>query len=787
MSPTARILQRFKMQADPRVRLAAALLATVAGIAVLSLLIAYFVLPALLQIDWTRPLFLWDPIPKIPKIALLVIYICILVAGMGTIGLLIRIFNTSDRSADRALEVLRGLLPWLLRPRMKLAVAALAFSSLPLLWALFITPFEVPNEFLALPTQTVLVDDTTSETRDFIADHHLEGLSIPTPGTPSTPPLLLSLKEAVSVDVARGLAHELPEIYWYDKDKRALEVHRIPDVEQYQTLLSLTDATQRPLLQKRFLDDLGDALALAARQYTAREKDFLHRNRPELERALVLGRFFYHHSFIFSPAVALAQDPHVPYASQYGKGLTQGFAFVLASVQEHLQFNAYLLMLYASYPLYLLLLLVVGRGCGLSPWGLLFIAAATLFSFLMSELETVRLGVGLAPWRHMFDVVVLYMLYRYGTRQTVWHWLLLSAAVVGGIYWSREMGSLIGLSAVGVLLALAIQKRNLLGIIPMAGLLSITFVSWLLSDPYAQSVTWAVPLGANTPSVPWGFITAMVTVVSAMLAFWLWLAGRLDDNPQNFGWWCVMGAAVFSAAASGIYLMYYPRPHHLAPNIPALALGAAASWAILEQSLGNDEARSRVQLVPRVGTLVLLLTVAGLGAARGVEAAFESRIFHTHVTHDWDFPVARLTSTGEPDLLLQGVDMITRENPQATVDILSPWETALLPLAGKGKNGPFLLSFDSLLTEREVVELADHLVHKGHERLFVDTRLMSGAYELPLLPDAYMQNRLYASVLRVRAHVTLRDVFSRIEHCYELEEKGPFISAYRRISQDCDP
>jgi len=640
---------------------------------------------------------------------------------------------------------------------------------------------------LALTTQTRLASGVTVDTLDFIAEHRLEGLSIPTQTASVLAPLRLTVEQTGGKNAARALAREHPEAYWYDEPRQILEVHRILDVHQYQTLLALSEPEQVQQLQRRFRDDMGDALELATRKYTAEEKDFLRRNRPELERALVLGRFFYHHSFIFTSAVALAQDPTVAHASQYGKGLTQGFALLLSVVPEQLRFNSYLLALYASYPLYFFIAITVGRASGLSRWSVVFVAATTLFGFTLSDIETVRLGVGLAPWRHMLDLVVLYALGRFGQRSTPIHFLFLAVAVFAGIYWSQEMGLFIGLSAVGVLVALAVKRQDARGVFPILGLAVIVVVGYLVADPDAQAVTWAVPLGANTPTVPRGFVSVTAGTVTAMLTAWLWLAGRLGSDPKTIGWWCMTGAAVLYIAANGIYVMYYPRPHHLAPALPVLALGTAAGWTLLARSLGDGLTGARVRLAGSSATALVLLVVVGISVLRTAEALGERQIFAVHVTHRWDFPAAQLLSTGDPSLLRASVELIRRTSPQASVDILSPWEAVLLPLAGKGKSGPFVLSFDSLLTDREVLELVEHLLHRGNGTLFVDSRLISGIYELPPLEDAYMQNRLTAAVLRLRAHVMLREVFSRIEKCYQQEEAGPLITAYKRISQDCLP
>lgn len=776
---------RSLSQINARWRLAAMGGAVFVFVTALFLVITRELLPLILQkIDLARTLFLWDPMPRVPKVVLLLLYVSLLGAGLLAIALLVRIFNASEHNAANVLARVQGLSSRLLRPRINVAVTIAAFACLPLFWALFVTPFDVPNEFLALQTQTRSADGKIRSSLDYLANRRLEGVVVPVPGASFRPPFRLVLAGPEVFNKAKMLALSFPELYWFDEHTETLEIQRIGDMSQYQALLLIADTRARGELQRHFRDEVGDAQALATRQYTAEEKDFLSRNRPELERALVLGRFFYHHNFIFSAAVVRAQDPQAEHGSQYGKGLTQGFAAVLSVVPENLRFNAYLLLLYASYPLYLVIVLLAGRACGLTHWKLYFIAVATVASFLLSEIETVRLGVGLAPWRHFLDVAVLYALWRYGQRSSAVNWTILSAFVFLGIYWSQEMGMFMGLSALGTLLALAIQQRELRRLGPFLGLMFVVVGGWLVSSPHAQALTSAVLLGANSPDIPFGLVTGTALSICGLLTAWLWLASRLGDR-QALGWWCVAGAAVFYSAASGLYLMFYPRPHHLAPICPVLAFGIVAGWAILARAGLQEGVMGRMRLVVNSVTLALVLAVGGLAVLRMVEVAGERRIFATHVLQPWDFPAARLNSTGDPALLKQGVDMIRARNPQAVVDILSPWEVALLPLSGKGKNGPFVLSFDSLLTEREVNMLTNHLVQHGNDVLFVDSRLIAGQYELPLLEDAYLQNRVLSSVLRLRAHAMLREVFSRVRGCYRLEEQGPLISAWRRVSRDC--
>ena len=122
----------------------------------------------------------------------------------------------------------------------------------------------------------------------------------------------------------------------------------------------------------------------------------------------------------------------------------------------------------------------VARRFGIDASGQLLIAVVTVLSYLLSEMETVRLGVGLAPWRHWLDVVVLLALYRFGRAQALRNFLPLLISIVAAVYWSKEMGAFIGLSAVGALLALALFFRQSLAAL-VALVLFVVVAIWLLN------------------------------------------------------------------------------------------------------------------------------------------------------------------------------------------------------------------------------------------------------------------------------------------------------------------
>jgi len=753
---------------------------------VVTALVAYVAYPLLFYADWARPLFPWDPMQKTPKFVMLLWYADLLGSGVLFFAIALYASSLSEFEADAYLRRVRLLLGRWINLRGRWLIILLMFCGLPLVIALFVTPFRIPNEFLGIETRTNSGNSPAIPSVSYINGRKLEGLDIPAIGSQVSRIERFPISGNQVREDARRLVLSNPQLFWFDEAHNLLEVHRIETVSQCKELLRIVDPESSARLRRKFRDDLGDELELATRQYSSEEKDFLQRNRQELGRSLVLGRFFYHHDFIFPVAAARAQDSVAGYGSQYGKGLTQWFSGVISLFREDYRFNAYLLLLYSSYPIYLLVVIGMARACGLRGTPLLLVAFGTIGSYLLTDIETVRLGVGLAPWRHIWDVLVLYSLWRYANRPALSNWMLLAVTILISIYWSRDLGLFVGVAAIGSLVAIATHRSPPRGWAHVLGMALVVSLAWLISDPNAQALLWPILYGVNTPSLPVGFQYAVVGAILPTFAYWLWvITGGMNSQSLSIGWWALIGAALFYVTLSGFYVIYYPRLHHLIPVVPVIVLSIIGGWISIRGSAPDSTSLLTARRVASAAAIMLVIGVIGLATVRYGDLVHEQTIFSNHEVFEWNFPAAHLTSTGDPTQLEKSVSMIRALNPQPTVDILSPMEVVLLPLAGKGKNGPFTVSFDSLLTEREINLLANHLATRGNNVIFVDSRLVSGQYELPLLPDAYLSNLVEASVSRVRAHAMLRQVFSRVERCFVLEEQGPIVSAYRRISDDC--
>lgn len=665
--------------------------------------------------------------------------------------------------------------------RSSIALLPLLIGLVPLCYALLLTPFRVPNEFLALPEETILGSGKHIDNIDFINAKSFEGLVIPDPRLkqPTLPSYIkISLPQGADLSVIKSLVRESPERFWYDSIHAQLEIHGPLKADEFRYLSLIAQGDDVKLLATKFTADLVADRTLASKKYGKEELAFLQANKPELERQLVLGRFFYHHAFLFLPSLAGVLDGTVVFASQYGRGLTVFFAEMLKFIPENFRFNGYLALLYLSYPLYLAMLLLVTARLGLSRWGVIFVGAMALVGYITSNIETIRLGVGLAPWRHFFDVAALFCLYLYVRRPIAITGLLLAAITGFSVYWSREMGLFLAIAVIIGLAVHTVTTRQIKQWLLAGACILATMFGYSLGDPKAPINADAALLGINTPTLPGGFILLLAGAVLLASAIW-W--NRRPQNQSLYGTshadWVFLGSSLAYVAICGIYLLWYPRPHHLAPVMPVIGLAMAVAhrhFFYHAKVMGKKVAATSISIV--LGALVLL------GALRSLELRQEAHIFRSHVVYEWNLPNGHITSTGQPELISESIDLIRKHEPRSSANMLSPWEVVLLPFAGKYKAGPFLVSFDSLFSDKEVKQLAEYLVSSPDRTLFVDSRIARGQYESPLSEHAYMKNRIFASTLRVEAHTTLRQVFEAVRPCYDLIEDGRLISVYMRKS-----
>jgi hypothetical protein len=660
------------------------------------------------------------------------------------------------------------------------AAGSIILGLVPLCLALGVRPFHVPNEFISLPGETVLQTGQVVDNITFINSRTLEGMWIPDPrkmeGDSKT--LIVQLDAELarkSPEAIESFANKLPSKFWYDKATGGMEIHGFLSSSAFHFLkLFITDPAEHLKLEQKFSEDAILTSQLENRKYTREELDFLHINSLELKRQLVLGRFFYHHTFLYMPILEGVLEGTVKTASQYGRGYTEIFSAALKLFPEYIRFNAYLVLLYGGYLAYLLIILTVAWRMRISLWGLIFVGATTILAYLATEIETTRLGVGLAPWRHLFDVWMFYLLFRYIHKRKLLVGMTLLALTGFSVYWSREMGLFAAMGVVMGLFVNALWVRTGTHRLLLGTCLLVTAACWFFGDTQAIRNFTIVLFGFSTPKLPNGFVQLWTGVIAFSMAFW-WRYRPAKANDPRYPDWIFMCASIVYVAASAMYLFFYPRPHHLAPMIPSIGLAFAVGYRYF-----SDRAAGPATVLAKVGVAGSLCLLVVLGITRIAEVWSEHQTFRKHVVHHWKFPNGYMISTGQPQLLEESIDLIRSYELRSSVNILSPWEIVLLPFAGKYKTGSISLSFDSLFAEGEIEYLAKSILNSPSDFLFMDTRIAQGRYEFNLGEFAYMQDRVEASEKLNDAKASLRRVFRLIQPCYNLEKRGPLISVYKR-------
>ena len=661
--------------------------------------------------------------------------------------------------------------------------AVLAFAVLPMVLALGVTPFHIGNEFLSLSEQTDLTGGRHVDNVRFINRTHLEGLQIPDPRNPALKPggdtVAIKAGNAAAARIAWGLVKGAQQNYWYNPNTNDLTIFGGIGLADYFLLKTAVISKDMDKLQDIMISGIRRKIAGDSRFYNSTEKEFLRLNSIELGRQLVLGKFFYAQYYLFPQAVAQLGSGRVHHWSQYGRGLTDSIAALFRMVPERSWFNTYLKFIYAGYPIYLLYALGMAMLIGIRRWELVFVGAVIVGTYLIPSLETIRLGDDLSPWRHGFDFLALFLLYRTIARPRWWAMAALAVLIPAACFWSRETGLFLGVAmAFGLAAAapLASPRRNVRyawgGAAVMAA--GLAAYGYHMGNPHAQTVFLAFLYGVDTPQTPWGMVPGLAALFAAVMAGWWLLRPRPADDGARRADWVVAGAAIVYSACGATYFIWFPMPHHLALMAPTVGVPLVLMFKRIPGTWPDKKA------VATIAVVYALTGCALLGVQRLRQFHGEIRLFNTHKVYDWRMPAGHLRTTAAPQLVSRTVKQIVRYNPGIRVNILSPWEVLVVPLAGKAKAGPFVTTEDSLLTTNDQEKLIKFLLSSKNKILFVDSRIMNGIYETPMAPWAQLQQYVKPDNDRVAAAAGLRFVYNAVAPCYALVNRGPLLSVYRR-------
>ncbi len=502
--------------------------------------------------------------------------------------------------------------------------------------------------------------------------------------------------------------------------------------------------------------------------------DFIAKNKRELLNQTKAGWFFYHHGYNFGPMNALSLG-----ASPYQQTMVYGWLSTVSQgkVLEFLgvsNYQGYFKLYFAEYLAYFAIFLLGIWAIFKRLGTVLFAAILAVSTLFFLGFELIRLAPGFNPVRHIFDVPVFYLFYRYLAQDRKSHLILACVLALFAIFWSKDFGLFLALSVGGTVLFKGIKQRPFQLIPLFFGL--ITAVSGILlyfyPMPGANPTAIYMLLGVGSPIATSGAIFGLLVIISLLLA------ATITIKQSEAYTILTVGLALYFVQSLTYYL-WYPAAHHILGVAPVFILWIVAlfhGW--VSQSKKGESLQSIVLIL----LLVFIYIPASVSFYWGMHAY--NQTFKNHQLYHWPFDKARLVSTMEPALFEDAVNLIKHYSLNNNgIFIISKYDHILPILASKYSAMPYNELPTNLASPREVEAASEAILKNKPAFLFVDSdigRNLNG--EIPIESNlTTIKLGLFGEAsARVMVLQGLNEVYTRVASKYERCEVGRLISVYCR-------
>lgn len=643
---------------------------------------------------------------------------------------------------------------------------------------------KIKNDFYDIAEKTIL-EGTPVDNHQFINERHLFGLTKydPRKGVDAEhydQRLAIEIPYTEALKDFLSSAEIASNLYFQYDHKNGKLVARAPIAKNdFEMLLQLyQDNKSRANLTNLYQRSLKLHEQEANRYYSAREVEFIKKNRWELYEQTVLGRFFYHHSYMMAPILATVNG--VPnFLSVYGVGYTKAYAAILKTF-DAVNFQSYLRILYGSYLVYYILFVLLAYKIfgKLESIGLVAFGAA--LPVIFQAPETFLLAPGFSPSRHWWDILALFSGLLYLRNERKLYLVLLFFSVSVATWWNAEFGLFLFVAVAG---ACFMDLRpghwwRPIGYIIMLVLGQIAAV--LFTEKAVNPLAKYMLIGFGAPGNSAVQLLISIFSMGMLGVALLYCRLRDQDKTEAIRWQLALGVYIYLTELM-VYALWNPAPNHLIgvvlPWFMLLLVFLSYLWPCGE-SVVKEIIRARRGLR---ASLIALLVGIPMIAQNAIAWNFLNRLYRDHVLHEWKSPGAQFTTNMEPQLLQDSVAMIQKYSPKGCIAMLSKYDVVLPILSGRCLIGPFVTSADIFITSRESDLLVKSIIEKA-DVIYIDSdidRLYIGE-----IPDKSVDSRNFGAVDIGRGRAVtfsnFKDIFDRISGKYQLESRGPLISVYRR-------
>lgn len=650
----------------------------------------------------------------------------------------------------------------------KLPIVLLLFISYLQLVSIFYDPiFQKPkiiNEYFNIPEKT-LINHTYIDNTLFFTENLSSSITHKSDVTKELVESNCINAKPSDLNIFTPSLHDTT--FYYNVDKNITCINGLLDTKIFNSLNNqdmyflLQSLQEASIMQDRYIRDSNFSR-------------FLKYNKFEIHWQ-TLSRFMIHHnSFVFIPVGELHDGKDIKTINaQYGLGNIYLFNYILNALDD-ISFDNILRINYISYLLYFALFIFI-------LYEITQKIELTLFSFLtclayinFRGYDFLILPPGESPWRHLFDIVILYCLYQFGEKKYKRYWILALLLGLVSIFMNPQIGLMIFIAAlVSGIFYVLYEKREVAfhGLTIGMGI----FLAGLIYSQVSSSNDLSQYYIDGVIGFPISFVSMFKILLIIIIGYFLLWKLIRDRNCTNYLY--LIFLFIYSQE-----LIVYVVWHFDINGFKSRAFIYILTIILLLYNLqyAITEKIKTYVVTAAIGVAVLLYTSSVFKLYKSKDS-YET-IFKTHETYEWDFERAKILSTMNPSYFKEAINLLNQYSKDNNgIFILSEYDNFIPFLAKKYSLMPFFDLKWYLLTPKEL-EKCKALVHTAKpEYLYVDTHidrnLNNEIIDTKFPKISYLNQE---SIWRVQRLKLLNEIFQAVKNDYELTQSSPLISVYKR-------
>lgn len=508
------------------------------------------------------------------------------------------------------------------------------------------------------------------------------------------------------------------------------------------------------------------------------QDDFIKSNEYEL-RWQIYSRFMIHHnSFMFIPIASfMLHESSASINAQYGLGSAWMFSKLFSRFQGDVSFDSWLKVSYLFYFVYLISLLALvfyltrsyAWSCGI------FLLALVTVNF--RGYDFLLLAPGDSPWRHFLDLLVILCLHLYSKRNCIIYYLVALILGVLSVFINPQIGIMIAFACVvaGVFYAIWFKINLRITIASSFIALLLAFLCYIFTSSSSDLAGYYIDGVIGFPIV----LNQMLFVFIIIILIYIVMLRILTKNIDKFPLYLLF-LIIYSQAIILYVIWHFNSDGYKARGYVYVLTSGLMLFQFKEWFFG----RRSIYWKRCVVLFVIVLYLTSSASMLITKINYE-RIFKKHVTYNWNFDRAHITSVMNPIYFQNGVDLIHKYAAESNgIYIISEYDNILPFLAHKYSLMPFFDLKWYLLTKKELWKTIDVINAQKPQYLFVDTgidRNLNDEIIDPNFTEKKISGLNEESIWRVQRLKLLNFVYQSVKVNYTLVESGSLISVYKRI------